>query len=256
MTEPFTPPPGSEPLKEDGNTLPASVVPGHNPTDYAAISEESVRQITQAAEIAGTPPWEKVREIGYAPDVIDVFVRVDAISGYKCVFGKSRLSFPPETVYGVVSNYANWKSWDPFLLVSEQERLDDRLTLIHLVVSGVCWPIWNREVIYLETKTILEDGTRMLTGRSCEHARFRADPTQNVTSFLHGGGWHIKPVGSGESEVTYYMHLDPKLSIIPQWIIDLATVRFPSIINKVRASCSAPAPSSPSGPSPTAQSPK
>jgi hypothetical protein len=180
-------------------------------------------------------PWQFDREIGQKPQ-IQVFTCPDPASGINAVCGQAVVSANAGRVLAEVSNPLNWKSWDDLLDDYEVQDIDEQYAIVRLKFKGI-WPVSARDVVYIQVKTKLDNGTWVVASRGIEHADFPESP-DFVRADLYGGGWHITPSQDDVNSctVTYYMHTNPKLAMIPNWVMNMAVTRFPAVIDKVRNS--------------------
>jgi len=203
-----------------------------NEKKWETLEKKAISQLVEAASVG--KGWEFYSE-GSTGIKVYTFVNAD---GTKGVCGKAMVEAPPHRILAEVSNTANWKSWDSLLDNVEVRPFAPRFKIIHLTFTS-WWPISPRDVVYFETTHKATDGSVMLATCEMEYNDFPVTDSY-VRATLHGGGWHIRPVPSKtekdttKCEVTYFMNTDPKLAIIPTWVMNLAVTRFPSIIDKVR----------------------
>lgn len=54
------------------------------------------------------------------------------------------------------------------------------------------------------------------------------------------GMYVLFPGDPSISTVTYYMNTDPLLALVPTVLLNLASTRFPAIIEKLRINCGVP----------------
>ncbi len=167
------------------------------------------------------------------PDGITVhtWTNPDGTTG---VTGQGIINASPERVYNEVRDEKNWKSWDSLLNDYTIKSYAPRYRVVRLKMWSM-WPISPRDVVYFEANHRTEDGSIMCATCSAEDPAFPLDP-DHVRAHLYGGGWHCRPVKDKPNQtlVTYFMNTDPKLSFVPSWVMNLATVRFPGIIDIVR----------------------
>jgi len=133
-----------------------------------------------------------------------------------------------------VSNTKNWPTWDSMLNTVDFISIEPRFRIYHLTFHGI-WPIGARDIVYFETNYKQSDGCLMLATIAMDYSDYPITDAF-VRAVLRGGGWHIRPVKDKENQctVTYFMNTDPKLPIIPTWVMNLAATRFPGVIDKVR----------------------
>lgn len=197
---------------------------------WAALEKKAIDQISGAADHA--KGWELYSK-GEGPEGITVhtWTNPDGTTG---VTGQSIIPASIARVIAEVSDEKNWKSWDSLLNAYEIKKIPPRYRLVKLQMWSM-WPVSPRDVTYFETKHTAADGSVMLATISVADPAFPVDP-DHVRAELLGGGWHCRPVKDQPNQtlVTYFMNTDPKLSFVPSFIMNLATVRFPGIINVVR----------------------
>jgi len=209
---------------------------------WAALEAKAIEQLEQAANNGKSDEpskgWSFYSELSSG---IRVFIH-DNPDGTRGVCGVGYIEAAPRRVLQEVSNTKNWFTWDPLLTDVKCTQLSEKkYKTYRLVIKGV-WPISARDVVYFEANTAVpataeskEDPALVLATIGID---FSAYPITDecVRAGLKGGGWHIRPVrdNPNRSLVTYFMNSDPKLRIVPQWLMNWAVTRFPGIIDKVR----------------------
>lgn len=220
----------AKPAAEKGKETDAKALEEANLIRWAAIEKKAVDQLIAAADhVKG---WEfHSKSDGPEGITVHLWTNPDGTTG---VTGQSLVMASPARVLQEVSDEKNWKSWDSLLNGYTIKATPPRFRLVRLMMWSM-WPISPRDVTYFETKHTAADGSIMVATTSVDDPAFPVDP-DHVRATLLGGGWHCRPVKDQPNQcvVTYFMNTDPKLSFVPSWVMNLATVRFPGIINVVR----------------------
>lgn len=201
-----------------------------NVKKWSATEKKAIDTLIGAADhVKGWEFYSKTE--GEEGITVHTWTNPDGTTG---VTGQGIVLASPARVLAEVSNEQNWKSWDSLLNGFSIKAMAPRYRLVRLMMWSM-WPISPRDVTYFETKHTAADGSIMLATTSVEDPTFPVDP-DHVRATLLGGGWHCRPVKDQPNQtlVTYFMNTDPKLSFVPSWVMNLATVRFPGIINVVR----------------------
>jgi len=226
------------PKKEETKTT-AAESKDKKPDDPAVTFKPEIdyglKQLISASLRDSKEGWEFSHEMA---SKIRVYTRDWNDGSPRGVCGVGIVDAAPLRVLLEVSNCENWRQWDPMLKDVEYKQLADHLRLYHLYFHGV-FPYQARDVVYIELNTGLEDGSFVLSSRQVKHDTYPEKPDDYVRAKLKAGGWHIRPVKDNpqQSEVTYFMHSDPDLAIVPTFIINWSVSRFPAIIDKVREGC-------------------
>jgi len=134
-----------------------------------------------------------------------------------------------------VTHPDKWTKWDPLLKSFEYKQLTPIHRVYHLCFNGV-FPYGGRDTVYLETRKTLADGSVVISTRGIDHPAY-PETTSYVRARLIAGGWHVRPIANTTSkcQVTYFISTDPKLALVPKWVLAMAATRLPGVIDKVRA---------------------
>jgi len=167
---------------------------------------------------------------------IKVYTRENPDGSAHAVCGHGLIEASPARVAAEVSNPDNWKLWDSLLNEVGITKLDDTHRVVHLRMHGV-WPVYPRDVCFFEVTQKFEDGTIAFATTGVNFDKYPENPDEYVRALLKNGGWHMAAVKGNPNQcmATYTMNLDPRLDLIPTWVMNWAVTRFPGIIDKVRA---------------------
>lgn len=121
-----------------------------------------------------------------------------------------------------------YKEWFPFCNRSEEIGSVSRFHKLSRFEVSMPWPVANREVCIggygvddLENKLVYvkaagnDDGLQMPNGEMPPHVKkgcVRAD--------VKSGGFILESLGETTTKVTFMMNIDPKMKIVPMWLIN------------------------------------
>jgi ribosome-associated toxin RatA of RatAB toxin-antitoxin module len=201
--------PGRAPANPTQGSGPETPVPGHE----AAVGWELAREAKATRVFARSSPASRMRE----------------------VLVRSRIAAPPERVLEVITDYARYAEFMPYV---EESRVIRELEGASWVFNQLDfpWPIGDRYYT-------IEIATRRTDS---EHPRIRvawtlADPDpilpvgRGVLINVNDGYWELQATPDGKhTDVTYYVHTDPA-GALPAWAINFANARAaPEVIDAVR----------------------
>lgn len=220
---------------------PPSVLPASVPLPadwkYAENEKYAVACLTSASTHLPSDNWVFNHDMD---NDIKVFTRNNEDGSPRGVCGHGLIRAAPLKVVTEAGNTDNWKAWDPLLKGYEFKQLTPIHRVYHLTFNSY-FPYGERDIVYLETKKELPDGSLVLATTAIDHPDYPVTPAY-VRANLKAGGWHVRPFPGNPdvSVVTYFMNTDPLLAMIPNWVLNLASTRFPAIIEKLRNNCGVP----------------
>jgi len=216
--------------------IPASV-PLPDDWKYHEDEKRAVTHLTSASTHLPSDNWVFNHDMD---NDIKVYTRDNPDGSARAVCGVGVIKAPPMKVVTEAGNTDNWKAWDPLLKGFEYIQLTPIHRVYHLTFNSY-WPYGERDIVYLETKKELPDGSLVLATTAIDHPKFPVTPAY-VRANLKAGGWHVRPFPGNPaiSTVTYYMNTDPLLAFVPTVLLNLASTRFPAIIEKLRINCGVP----------------
>eukprot|EP00823_Brevimastigomonas_motovehiculus_P004698 TRINITY_DN3203_c2_g1_i1.p2 TRINITY_DN3203_c2_g1~~TRINITY_DN3203_c2_g1_i1.p2 ORF type:complete len:362 (+),score=121.18 TRINITY_DN3203_c2_g1_i1:160-1245(+) len=151
------------------------------------------------------------------------------------VCGHSVVDASAEEIFAEITNPVAWKAWDSLMKESELHPLDNTHKMINLRFHPI-WPFSSRDTCTLETRARDEDGNIYIASTGVNHPTIFPVVKDYVRAQVDGGGWVISPVKDNphKCHVVYYMSVDLRLSLVPNWAVTMIVSRFPKVINTMR----------------------
>jgi len=163
--------------------------------------------------------------LAYDREGIRVYLRAAGGSPYQQFRGVSTMKASVRTLTDLQENLRVACKW---LYACEQMRLldvDGDSTWVYLT-TDLPWPTLPRDIILKVTSERLDDGT-LVRHLSAEPGRLPEQPGLIRVQRL-SGEWIMKPLGEGETEVTYQLQADPA-GDVPGWLANRFVVDAPVV---------------------------
>jgi hypothetical protein len=195
-----------------------------------------------ARSAAGAPTRDALlqkrwREVSDA-DQVYVYNRKPEHSPFYEVMVRGRIAAAPQTVFGVVTDFAHYSEFMPYTAMCRVERAT---ASVFWVYQKLEFPlISNRHFV---VKVVLHpcNGTAGFYGtvwHQDNEFSLPPDDTGAIQPRVNSGSWELWPAENGrETEAIYYLHLDPG-GDLPAFLVNLVNRRaLPEVIGAVRRRC-------------------
>ena len=198
----------------------------------AQAADCPLRPVFETGAKSTTQVWRRVSENG----PVCVYTRKSSRSNVHDVMATATIAAAPAQVFAVISNYASYPQFMPYVVASEVLRKEAgtqwvfQQLALPLMISDRYYTIRLSTDISSATQNIYRINWTLAQG-SEPVRRGRGEPT-----LVNDGSWELRPVAGGTgTHVAYFVHTDPG-GDLPGFIVNMAnTIAVPSVIEAVRA---------------------
>jgi len=198
----------------------------------AQAADCPLRPVFETGANTATQVWSRVSEQG----PVCVYTRESSRSNVHDVMATATIAAAPTRVFEVITNYASYPQFMPYVVASEVLRKEAgtqwvfQQLALPLMISDRYYTIrlstdisFAAQNIYRINWTLAQGGEPVRRGRG--------EPT-----LVNDGSWELRPLaGDTGTQVVYFVHTDPG-GALPGFIVNMAnTIAVPSVIEAVRA---------------------